>query len=244
MSETEGGIPEPSSQKDVGSLITHRLDELAQERGSETEEQIREEKATGRPLPAALVLLRRLGEVEQDVAGRDEHSRQDFAMMRYDCGLAVLGELMRQDAELTVLYNRHRGRSDTEVLLVTDAQTEAVEALDAQRQQLAQAFPTVSELPTSPRQQAVVSTLAGRVGIRRAHPTQNLPLDPKTFSWLNLRAQREAATILEAAGPATSVAQLSPNHDKVTSCLPAGDAGTPALENSSPDHVRSPDLLP
>jgi hypothetical protein len=201
MSAEEGGIPEPSPQEDVGSLVTRRLDELARERGSETEEQVREEKATGRPLPAALILLRRLGVVEQDVAGRDEHSRQDFAMMRYDCGLAVLGELMQQDAELTVLYNRHRGRPDTEVLLVTDAQTEAAEALEAQRQRLAATFPTVSELPMSPRQQAVGSTLAGRVGIRRVHPTENLPLDPKTFSWPNLRAQREAATILEAAGP-------------------------------------------
>src|SRR5512134_1052079 len=107
MPVEEGGIPEPSPQDDVGSLMTRRLDELAQERGSEAEEQIREEKATGRPLPAALVLLRRLGELERDVAGRDEHTQQDFAITRYACGLAVLGELMRQDAELTVIYNRH-----------------------------------------------------------------------------------------------------------------------------------------
>lgn len=122
-------------------------------------------------------------------------------MLRYACGLAVLGELMRQDAELTVIYNRHQGRPASEVLLVTDAQTEAVTALEAQRQRLAARFPTVSELPLSPRQQAVVATLAARVGIRRAHPTENLPLDPRTFSWPNLRAQREAATVLEAAGP-------------------------------------------
>jgi hypothetical protein len=184
----------------VSGLIARRLDELAKERGSEAAEQIREEKASGRPLPAALVLLRRLGEIEQDMAGQDEHTRRDFAITRYVCGLAVLGELMRQDAELTVIYNRHQGRPVSEVLLVTDPQAEVVQALEAQRRRLAEAFPIVRKLPLSPRQREVVAGLAGRVGIRGPQPIERLSLDPKTFSWPSLRAQRETATVLEAAG--------------------------------------------
>src|SRR5512135_1943295 len=194
-----GGTAEPSPRKDVSGLIARRLDELAQLRGSEQAEQA----ATGRPLPAAVVLLRRLGEIEQgvDAASLDHRSRREFAILRYACGLAVLGELIRQDAELTVLSSRHRGRLVAGVLLVTEAQSEVVHALEAQRRHLAEAFPTVGELPLSPRQQEVVPVLAGRVGIRRPLPTERLALDPKAFGWSNLRAQREAATLREAAGP-------------------------------------------
>src|SRR5512147_2671386 len=65
MVET-GGASEPSPRKDVSGQIARRLDELAQVRGSEQAEQVATEKATGRPLPAALVLFRRVGEIERE----------------------------------------------------------------------------------------------------------------------------------------------------------------------------------
>src|SRR5512147_1427005 len=81
-----GGTAEPSPQKDVSGLIARRLDELAQLRGSE--QAVATQMATGRPLPAAVVLLRRLGKIEQEdaAAGLDHRSRGEFAILRYVCG--------------------------------------------------------------------------------------------------------------------------------------------------------------
>ncbi len=92
MTEIEG-TSEPSPWKDVSGLLETRLDELAQVRRSEGAEQVATEKATGRPLPVALVLFRRLGEIEREdeTARRDQQARREFAILRYACGLVVLG---------------------------------------------------------------------------------------------------------------------------------------------------------
>lgn len=201
MAEQEGEQSELSPREDAGGLLTRRLTELAKERGSEAAEQTRQEKATEIPLPKELILFRRLGEISQDVAGRDEHTRRDFAIMQYACGWAILGDLIRQDAELTVIINRQKGRPDTELLVGSDAQAEVAWELENQRRGLEEQFPTVDELPLSPRQQQLVADVVGRVAISQPQPMETVSLDRKSLQWPSLVAQEAAEATLAAADP-------------------------------------------
>jgi hypothetical protein len=183
MPNKEGEQPELLPPEDAAALLTRRLTELENQRGNEGAEQTRQEKASGQPVPPALVLFRRLAGIARDAAGRDEHTRRGFAIVQYACGRAILGELIRQDAELSVLYHRRAGRPGTEPMLASDAQAEVAAALEDQRRGLAATFPTVTEVPLSRPHQRVIAEVIGRVTIRQPQPMETVPLDRTSLRW-------------------------------------------------------------